>query len=1104
MRVPTDLPPARPRSAHRGRVLLIVGLVALFLLITSLRGLAGFWTDYLWFESLGLADVFSGLFRTQLYLVVGFSLLFAVLLFVNLTIADRLAPKFRPTGPDELLIARYQEVMGRRAGLLRAAVSLLLGVMFGASAGAEWNSWILFTHRQSFGIDDPEFGRDIGFYVFELPFYSFVVEWLFVSLILIVVITAVTHYLNGGIRLQSSFHRVTPQVKAHLSVLLAFAAGIKAIDYWLQRFELLFSQRGAIDGAGYTDLQAQLPALELLILISLSACVLFIVNIRRRGWTLPAVAAGLWIFAALIAGTAYPAIVQRFVVEPEESAREERYIERNIEATRAALNLDDAHVETRPFEYDDTVTAEDLQAYESTLRNLRILDPAIVGPTFARTQAGRGFYRFTDLDVDRYPITNADGEEEMTEVIIAARELNLDGIQQPSWEAQHAAYTHGYGLVMAPSNTVTEGQGEPDFLVRDLPVVTEEGVPITIAKPQIYIGEDLEGYALVGTNRAEINYVNERGDEITDEPYDGAGGVAASGDGFAGFVRRAAFALRFGEIDPLVSSFVTSDSRAIYVRDVRERVQKVAPFLDFDSDPYPVVVDDRIQYVIDGYATTNLYPYAQEASTNQLGVDAGLRHSFNYVRNSVKGVVDAYDGTVTLYVIDPDDPITRAYREAFPDLFADASEMPDEVRDHLRYPDELFKVQTTMWGRYHITDPAVWYNETEAWEVAQDPGNSVPSGTGELTASSTPPVTDAEGNEIISREDRIVPYFQQMQLPGEESDSFLSFRPFVRASRRDDNKLLSAFMVAKSDDLDQYGRLIVYEIDEAVNGPALVAAQINADPVVARETTLLNQQGSRAVYGNMLLIPIEDSLLYVRPLYAISAGDTQVPQLRYVVLSLGNKVVMAPTVPGALAKLYENEDGVPFNADAADAIAAIARIFAESPPPIDEPPEDDVPPDETTSTVDELLAEAEELFAEADAILEDFSDLSDLADYEEKIQEARDKVTEALTLLESADVGGEATADTTEPDGDGSTTTTEADEPRASTTAGAPTRRAVGQPGRFASMEAMTSGASGSVVGAKRATISPSVPTRNFSKFHRMSPEWPSASLAWVRVSYRG
>jgi uncharacterized membrane protein (UPF0182 family) len=994
-------------------VLLVVGLVLVFFLATSLRGIAGFWTDYLWYDSLGLSEIFTGVIGAQVTLVLAFSFLFFIILFANLTIADRLAPKFRPAGPEELLLARYQDVMGRRAGTVRALISLVLGLMFGASAGTEWNNWILFTHRQEFGVNDPEFGKDIGFYVFQLPFYSFLVEWLFVSLVIVLLIVVGAHYLNGGIRMQSPFQRVTPQVKAHLSVLLAATALVKAADYWLQRFELLFSDRGVIDGAGYTDLEAQLPALDLLILISLAACVLFIINIWRRGWVLPSVAVGLWMFAALIAGTAYPAVIQRFVVEPQESAREAPYIERNIEATRAALGVDDIRVEE--FEYQPVPTGEQLIASEDTVRNLRILDPAIVRLTFDREQAGRGFYEFADLDVDRYPI---DGEQ--TQVVVAARELNIEGAQRQSWEAQHAAYTHGYGLVLAPSNEVTS-TGNPNFLVQDMPVDVDPSVPISLESAQIYVGEGLGGYALVGTDLAEIDYVDETGQEISDRAYEGDGGVAASGSGFAGFMRRSAFALRFGEIDPLISDFMTPEARVIYVRDVRERVEKVAPFFDFDADPYPVVVDGRIHYVIDGYATTSLYPYAEQISTSQLTSRSGLKgENFNYVRNSVKAVVDAYDGEVTLFVMDDSDPITRAYREAFPDLFADREELPEELEAHLRYPDDLFTVQTAMWGRYRVDDPDTFYRETEAWEVAQDPGTLVRAGA--TTDAATPPSTDAQGNPIPDREQRIPPYFLETQLPGQEESSFVSLRPFVRASSDDAQKLLAGFMVAGSDP-GEYGQLTVYSVSEAVDGPALVAAAIEADEVVSRTITPLNQQGSQAVYGNMTVVPIGQSLLYVRPLYISASGDTQVPQLQYIILVLDDKVVIGESMPEALALLFRASDGEVIDQDALD---ALADIFAGLPaPPPDDPDDPDDP--EPSENPAELLAQADALFDDAEQILEEMDGLEDLGEYQDTVEEAQALVRQALAILEEQGLPVGEPSDSDDEDGDGTTTTTEAE-----------------------------------------------------------------------------
>jgi uncharacterized membrane protein (UPF0182 family) len=595
--------------------------------------------------------------------------------------------------------------------------------------------------------------------------------------------------------------------------------------------------------------------------------------------------------------------------------------------------------------------------------------------------------------------------------------LNLEGVKKESWELQHAGYTHGYGMALAPSSRTVDGF--PDYLVGDLPVNDPDEV-LKIEDPQIYIGEGMSGYALVGTERDEIDYVNEQNEQKTGRPYSGTGGVEMSGSGLGGFLRRSAFALRFGEIDPLISNFVTTETRVLYVRDVRERVEKVAPFFQFDANPYAVVIDGRINYVLDGYATTDLYPYAERVDTGQLSPLSGLEgHRFNYIRNSVRAVVDAYDGTVTLYVIDQSDPITQAYREAFPDLFADGDDMPEQLKDHQRYPDDLFIVQTTMWGRYRVTTPSTFYSESENWEIAQDPGTLVASGTAQ--AQSQTPTSTGTGAVAPSREEKIPPYYLQMQLPGESDSSFVSLRPFVRASTGDENKLSPGFMVASSDRGD-YGQLTVYQLTEPVNSPAIVAASINADPKISPILTQINQQGSRAVFGNMTVVPIGDQLLYVRPLYATATGETSVPLLRYVILSFGDEVYFDSTLPLALGKLFQDENGDVTNQAG---INAIESIFDQTVTGSDgEPTEPSNAPDAA-----QLLADAAQLFDEAQGILEDMNGLGDLAEYQDKVEEAQQKVDDALALLQEQNGGSdEGTSGGSSGSSDGeqsSTTTTE-------------------------------------------------------------------------------
>jgi uncharacterized membrane protein (UPF0182 family) len=981
MRAPTDMPrgrgPGRKRRlSGRGRVILIIAAVALFLLITSLRGIAGFYTDYLFFDSLGLSGVWSGVLGARIVLALIFSGVFFVLLFVNLLIADRIAPRFRPAGPEEELLERYHQLVDRRSGAMRVGVSLLFAVIAGAGVSSQWNSWILFTHRVDFGEKDPLFNTDIGFYVFQLPFLSFVVSWLFAAFIIILIVTAVAHYLNGGIRVQAPLQRVTPQVKAHLSVLLGVLALIKAADYWLQRYELTFSTRGVVDGATYTDVNAQLPAIYLLFLIALLSFLLFILNIWRRGWVLPVLAVGLWAFVAIVAGSAYPTFVQRFQVEPAESTKEQPYIKRNIDATRAALGMD--NVETQPYEYTPELTPAGLQANAETLRNIRLLDPGVVQPTYQRLQAERGFYRFNDLDVDRYEI---DGET--TQVVIGARELNETGVPQQSWEGKTLAFTHGYGAAVAPANELSES-GRPIFDVRDVPVVSD----IPFEQPQVYIGEDQTGYAIVNTKRDEVDYVADDGETVPFR-YDGEDGVALNS-----FWRRAAFSLRFGDFDPMISDFVNDDSRLIFLRDVRQRVETVAPFLEFDADPYPVILDDRLVYVVDGYTTSDRYPYAQQGDTEQLTAGSGLDRRFNYVRNSVKVTVDAYDGTMTFYEMPIDDPILDAYKDAFPELFTSFDDMPDELKDHLRYPEDMFRVQTNMWARYHIGDAQAFYEQTGGWEVAQDPGSSV----GATDATQT---TNEQGQPTGTRERRIDPYYLQMQLPGQENSDFLMLRSFVPLSENDERNQLTSFMVGLSGQ-DDFGELRVYEMpDLNVDGPATVASNINSDTEVSERITLLGQVGSEVEWGSLLLVPVEDSILYVRPLYVKAEGSTPVPEMQEVVVVFDNDVAMAPTLPEALAEVLPQGD------------EAITEIFGEqvAPPDGESPPDDgDEPPPEEERSVEQLLTDAQDLFEEADAALEE----GNLGEYQDKVEEARGLIAQAL------EAGGGAEA---EPEPDTTTTT---------------------------------------------------------------------------------
>lgn len=936
------------RFGRRGRIIALAVFAGLVVLGLSLRGIARFYTDYLWFDSLERTDVWGRVLVAKIALALIFGAAFFVLMWLNLLIADRLAPRSRPPGPEEELLSRYHAAVGGRTLLVRTAVSLLFTFMVCAGVSSQWEKWLLFVNRKDFGIDDPLFNTDIGFYVFQLPFLSFVVGWAFAAFVVIFLLVAAAHYVNGGIRVQTPVRgaeRVTPQVKVHLSAILAVLALIKAADYWLARYELTTSSSGVVDGALYTDVNARLPALGLLLLISLFAVVLLVVNLRRRGWVLPVLAVGLWAFVAVVVGGMYPAFVQRFRVDPNETAREAEYTIDNIAATRSAYSLTPGtDVALEEFNYRENLDPAQIRSAEPTVRNARILDPVTLTDTFEKDQGERDFYQFSEvLDVDRYEI---DGE--LTQVVLAARELNLSELS--SWERQHVAITHGYGLAMAQAN-VTDVRGSPEFVTAGLPVDVDPRLGIDLTEPQIYVGENISGYALVGATRDEVDYVDGNGQDVSFR-YDGEGGVA-----MGSFLRRTAFALRFAELDPLISNFVGGETSIIYLRDVRERVSQVIPFLELDSDVYPVVFEGRIHYVVDAYTTTGGYPYSQKADIRGLADSADLRAAgANYVRNSVKAIVDGYDGDVTLYVMPGRDPIIEAWQGAFPDLFEDFEAMPAELRDHLRYPHDLFTVQTNMWASYQVTEPEALIIGTEKWAVAQDPGRSVAAGN---TAET---VVDETG-VVSSRERRVSAYYSLIQLPGEEDVSYVILRSFVPVSDDDSRKELTAFMVAETRP-DGSSRLVSYEMSNLLApGPAIVASNISTNPEISARLTLLNDQGSSVDFGDLLLLPVDDSVLYVRSLY-VRAQGTQIPLLAGVIAAVGDRTALADTFEEALEALYPNEDFSDIILPpAADLGSQPGPDPAPAPDPETAPAPDGEQPDPGDSDVADLVARLQELQA---------------------------------------------------------------------------------------------------------------------------------------------
>jgi len=961
MRMPTDLPRRQRRGAPKVGRLWVVALIGVFFVLTSLRGVAVFWTDFLWFQEVQLENVWRGVLGAKAFLFLVFTGAFFALVWTNLVIADRLAP----TGPAHLdeVVARYRDAVGSRAGWIRLSVAGVLALMVGGGAASQWQNWLLFRNGVPFGADDAQFGKDIGFYVFRLPFISFLIDWMFLALLTTALVTLAAHYLNGGIRVQGIAPRVTSALKAHLSVLLGFMAVVKAVGYWFQRYELNFSDRGVVHGATFTDVNAQLPAINLLLFISLAAAVLFLVNIRRQGWVLPVLAVGLWAFLSVVVGSLYPAFVQKFRVEPNEPQRERVYIERNIAATREAMGIGD--IKMSNFNYQDNLDAAAIDANRETVDNLRLWDPRFVRQTYQRLQEFRGYYRFSDVDIDRYEV---DGK--VSQTLISARELDTGELPTQSWVNRHLQYTHGFGSILSPANKATD-DGKPEFFVKDVPPV---GSP-EITQPRLYFGESTAGYAVVRTDQPEIDYVGSDGDKTT--TYNGTGGVELSSP-----FRRAAMALRFGEINFLTSGLLTGESRAMFFRNIHERVRAAAPFLRYDADPYPVIHKGRTVWVQDAYTVTDRFPMAQRAAVDRLTQDSGLRGNLNYVRNSVKVVIDAYTGALTFYVVDESDPIVQSYSKIFPGLFTPGDEVDDELRRHFRYPEDLFKVQTGAIGRYHITDPLEFYNAGDAWNVAQDPGSGSPERSAtDTTAAPTGGAGQAGTPSPLpaTREDRMDPTYLLMRLPGEERTSFLILQPMVPISDTDRQRNLTAFVVAKSDPND-YGELSAFVMPrgELIDGPSLADARAAAEPTIAQEISLLDQRGSRVLFGNMILVPVGESLFYMRPVY-VTSQSTQLPELQRVIVVYGQRAVMRETLEQALGALFGDAPGAP------------AQPSGQ-------------PPAAGSTEIANLLARAEQAFAEADAALRN----GDLATYQAKVREGAALVRQAR---ESS--GGEAAPATT-------------------------------------------------------------------------------------------
>jgi uncharacterized protein len=871
------------RRAPRPRRAIIIGIVLAVLFGSNI--VAYFYTDVLWFQELGITSVLWKSLQTQLLVGLVTGTIVALFVWLNLWIATRSSPVYALLTDQNDPVDQFREAVAPRLRLIRILIALVVGFFTGLFASSGWQSFLLWGNRERWGIEDPQFGRDVSFYVFELPLYDRLLDQVWSAITLVLVLSIATYYLFGAIKPQKGLRGMGAAALAHVSVLLGLLALTKAAQYYLGQFHLNFSPRGVVTGASYTDVNAQLPALRLLAIISIVSAILFLVNIRVRRLSLPLAAVGIWIAVAFLAGGVWPWWVQRFSVEPQEQQREAPYIARNLEATRAAFDLEEQDIVTQSFPASSDLSPQELEASSNLLENVRVWDPGVLQEAYQQLQAIRTYYRFADVDIDRYEI---DGRTR--QVLLAARELSLADLPDESrnWANLHLQYTHGYGLVASLTNEQTSA-GQPSFLVKDVPGTAVEGAESLVAdEPKIYFGEGFEpfDFSIVNSRQEEIDYPTEEGVERSS--YTGEGGIPLSSIG-----RRLAFALRETDPNLILSSLITEESRILIYREVRDRVQRAAPFLALDHDPYAAVIDGRLTWILDGYTSTRWYPYSQRFEAGTLVNSPGpgtLDDEINYIRNSVKVTVDARDGTMNFYVVDEEDPLIRVWRSVFPALFTE-EEPSEDLQAHFRYPEDLFKIQSEVYLTYHMDDPADFYSKEDEWEIPQ---SGVPTTTTTTTTTGTTSTTSAD----------VDPTYLLMSLPDETEEEFVLARPFTPRAR---NNMIS-MMLARSDP-EHYGELRILQFPRQVTvlGPVQINNLINQDVEVSQTLTLLSQEGSETRFGSLLTLPIQDSILYVQPLF-ITAENEGIPELKRVILVFGEQVVMEESFEEALASLFDLDE----------------------------------------------------------------------------------------------------------------------------------------------------------------------------------------------------
>ncbi|MFD1507492.1 UPF0182 family protein [Georgenia yuyongxinii] len=992
--------PPSPRREGQRRGALIPTIVVLAILAAIIMAMAQVWTEVQWFQHLDFTQVLVTEWVTRVILfLVGFAVMGGAVL-LNLHLAYSRREIYPPTTPEERNLDRYRESVEPLRRLVMIGAPVVLGLFAGASVSSQWRPVLTWLNREQFGQVDPQFGLDIGFFVFTLPVIRSLVSFLMTVVFISAAAAVVTHYLYGGISLAPRQQRVSAAARVHLAVLAATFSLLIAASYWLDRYSLLVGDAGRFAGASYTDISANLPAKAILAGIAVVVAILFVITAFRGTWRLPVAGIALMILSAIVVGTAYPAVVQRFQVDPNAQEVERPFIQRNIDATLAAYKLDNVKAET----YSATTEAEagQLRADSQSTASIRLLDPNIVSPTFNQLQQNRQYYSFQDtLAVDRYEI-----EGESRDTVIAVRELNQNGLgqNQRTWVNDHTVYTHGFGAVAAYGNTLS-ADGRPAFFEQGIPSVGQLGD----YEPRVYFGQNSPDYSIVGapegTDPWELDYPDDDAPNgQVNNTYTGDGGPSVGN-----IFNKVLYALKFGDMQLLFSDRVTEESQILFDRDPHDRVAKVAPYLTLDQRAYPAVVDmddnpdtpKELVWIVDGYTTTNDYPYSareslQEAVSDSLTTVNGVPTTVgaappevNYIRNSVKAVVNAYDGEVTLYGWDEADPILKTWENVFPDQIQPVSEISGDLMSHMRYPEDLFKVQRELLSEYHVTDAASFYSGSNFWNIPADP-----TGTGDVAQP---------------------PFYLTLQMPGQEDARFSLTSSFIPGGQTERN-ILTGFLAVDSETgntpgeiREGYGQMRLLELpsDVTVPGPGQVQNNFNSNPTVSTELNLLRQGGSDVRLGNLLTLPVGGGLLYVQPVYVQSAAGTSYPLLQRVLVAFGDEIGFASTLDEALDQVFGGDSG---------AAAGDAGVQPETPPA-----EGEQPPSGTTEVpaaaqerLTQALSKAQQALADSNAALSS----GDWAKYGEAQGRLSSAISDALAAeQEIAAAGGDAPATEAPADG---------------------------------------------------------------------------------------